>query len=1113
MHSNIISYWSSRCGTSFCCVWQILRCQLQTAGRLIAVVALVISAISVSAQDSPPIIFDFEDATCQAKWSLNVGDANIVSRLANRWCFTSAEQFVGEKSLVMSNKYNDAVPTSTYNNTATDVVVVASTVLSLPRGNFDLSFAWKCVGEQGLDGLYVIWEPDAKKLTSSMSGISLDYQNRAMQFGTRKMLCQRSTWQVERTTINSDGTQPYHLAFIWVNNGSNAYPPAACVDFVQISRQLTCTDVTNVAVSSNVYSTRISCTWQGVADSYQLMYRRFGDTSTPQIVDNITTHSYSVDVNTAGLYDFFVRGVCGTDTGLWMPYRNHLVYFPGCIDYANLNSDKCVCRHNIRNHDDFDEGRGPSGAIPPIDQSTWVKGIVDFGPDAMESRHTVHTLPEYDPRTNYKLPMVYTAGGDVASVRLGNWDTGAEGESVTYTITADSIYRIVLLNYAVVFQDPGHDQVEQPYFTLKIRDSRGNELSGVCGKEDFRPNVNLGANEGWHKETFSTAGGTDVVRWKEWTTVGVLIPESEIGNAISIELKTYDCEQGGHYGYAYFSLSCVPATITGIACGTPDEQNISAPSGFSYEWYLDDPNDPNDQNNVLFTTQSIKVDGLDTRTYFCDCNFLTKDQKKLDSCGFTLSANLSPRLPKASSIFQYLPSKCTNNSVKFNNVSAVVSDGGIPMGGELCDYYRWEIVGVDEDSIHIPLDRNPIVNFPIEGGDYTIRLISGITQGNCMDTLTLPYHVPSLVPKETWVDTTACGKYPFRWNGRTYTESSLDTVSYMMTGGCDSVIYLNLTITEAIVDTIVDTICQGETYHFYDQVFRTSQEYTKVLPAANKSNCDSTILLRLTVIDSVSIDVLPMAQVCADDTEFVLKFEWNQGAYRSLFFDFDEHSEAAGFADVLFADTLQREFTIPIPEDVRPDRYSVNMCFARDCDCDSLVRPVEFTVMYPTDVLAQKWNNVIAVLNADYNGGNSFTAFRWYEGEQLLVGEERPYLYIGENVKFDYSVAVQYSADLMREGENYYIRTCPITPAQRTDVSQYVTLSSAARVGQRIEVSLPDGDKSQHTAYWYTSGGQLVGRQTIDSLSPSVAAPLTAGIYLLKIESTTDTQLLKVVVR
>ena len=91
-------------------------------------------------------------------------------------------------------------------------------------------------------------------------------------------------------------------------------------------------------------------------------------------------------------------------------------------------------------------------------------GLIDDGPENVSSRHTVHTdTSELDPRTNNMLHTV--PPGHCYSVRLGNWNPGSEEESITYHLDVDTnLYDLLILRYAIVEENPGHEPEGQPRF-------------------------------------------------------------------------------------------------------------------------------------------------------------------------------------------------------------------------------------------------------------------------------------------------------------------------------------------------------------------------------------------------------------------------------------------------------------------------------------------------------------------------------------------------------------------------------------------------------------------------------------------------------------------------
>ncbi|MFX4906820.1 hypothetical protein ABTB94_20830, partial [Acinetobacter baumannii] len=62
--------------------------------------------------------------------------------------------------------------------------------------------------------------------------------------------------------------------------------------------------------------------------------------------------------------------------------------------------------------------------------------------------------------------------GSDYSIKLGNEQTGAQAERVSYefTIPANQNIFSIIYNYAVVFQNPNHQNFEQPKFTANVYD-------------------------------------------------------------------------------------------------------------------------------------------------------------------------------------------------------------------------------------------------------------------------------------------------------------------------------------------------------------------------------------------------------------------------------------------------------------------------------------------------------------------------------------------------------------------------------------------------------------------------------------------------------------------
>ena len=105
--------------------------------------------------------------------------------------------------------------------------------------------------------------------------------------------------------------------------------------------------------------------------------------------------------------------------------------------------------------------------------------------------------------------------------------------------------------------------------------------------------------------------------------------------------------------------------------------------------------------------------------------------------------------------------------------------------------------------------------------------------------------------------------------------------------------------------------------------------------------------------------------------------------------------------------------------------------------CDTVFRPVDFTVQYPASILAQKWNDVIAIRNAVNNGGYDFSAYQWYKDGQPIEGETEPYLYITEG---SLDTIAEYAVLLTRSDDGESVLTCPIVPVWKAETDLYPTV-------------------------------------------------------------------------
>lgn len=166
------------------------------------------------------------------------------------------------------------------------------------------------------------------------------------------------------------------------------------------------------------------------------------------------------------------------------------------------------------------------------------------------------------------------------SVKLGNTDVNREAEGISYTFqippSADTFS--ITYYYAVVFEDPGHDQIEQPRFFVSAYDVETGRIID-CASYNY---ISSGAIPGF----LHSPQNPDVL-YKEWTPSSIDFSGLN-GRQVRLEFKTADCTRGGHFGYAYLDVGtgCGGVLALGAHCVNSDSVVLTAPYGFaSYTWY------------------------------------------------------------------------------------------------------------------------------------------------------------------------------------------------------------------------------------------------------------------------------------------------------------------------------------------------------------------------------------------------------------------------------------------------------------------------------------------------------------------------------------------------
>lgn len=1026
---------------------------------------LYISALDIAyAQTSYYYSCGFENPQDTAGWEFKTG-----RRIKSKFTIGKAIHCVGSKSLYVSA--DDGV-TAGYESTPSGFLTVAYRKFTLAAGKYDVAFDVRVAGDaNGNDVCRMAYFPctaaDGKVQTpagaSNGSSFPPLVQLNTFFDNRNKSDFTNTSWVMVSGTMNIPTTGDYWVAFYFKESGGlkSEVNPGACIDNIQITSKQTAPHCamppTNLVLNKD--NGILTLTWTGTSTSYDLLYYSITSSTdtTYTYVPGLTTNTYTKPLTLIadGCYNFRVRSVCDGDTSVWTQIGNCLVYDPAdhCLDYLNFTAAGVKCT---------------SGSF---DDPYKTNGAVDHGYHSKQSRHTVHYIPgETDPNTGGGLRTV--RDGLLATVRLGNWETNSEAESVSYTYKLpDDANTVMLLHYAVVLEDPDHDESAQPRFKLEILDSVGRLIDPRCGVVDFKAKK----DPAWHD--YEGGGSSSVIRWKDWTTMGVNL-QPYAGQTIKVRFTTYDCNQSGHFGYAYFALDCTDGNIDGMSCGViPEKFTVS--EGFNYRWYkISDPA----QTVVCDSNVFVPAKG-DTCSYYVD---LISPEK--NECYFTLKAYTLPRVPVPDVKLTWAPRDC-NNIIDIENNSAVYTyPVGLPPRRMLdtIDSYLWELGeygGLSQEKV-------PQIVVPNEGDTFDIMLRVGFNGCFGYDTITV--YAPAI--GESYGDTSAfiCQGEGTVFNGKTYTEAGdyIDTLKTVF--GCDSILELHLSV--LIPDTTVtfDTICSDEVFEFFGQQLNSTGQYEHHVKSS--IGCDTLVYIEnLYVRESlvIALEDAPKG-ICADDQNFKVPYVLTEGVVTDYSVNFSDAAIAQGFVNTEVTGlngATGIEIAIPASGDVRPDNYEATAIFYNS-DCGNVEVPFTFDIYYKSDVIVQRWNDFLGISNQEFNGGYSFVAYQWYVDDSPVPGKITSHFYdYGQELEF----GKEYSVALTRADDGVTQFTCPVIPTRFAD--ETFSMMNVVFLGSKVLVEAPQ----QTVAEIYTMQGVMVSRQNLSEGTSEITMPNAVGIYLLRI--------------
>lgn len=984
--------------------------------------AFVLSVLSVAAvaqtaigMQDLPYFCDFEDDAENANWVLNPGLDLIVTD--NAWYIGTADAYTGDKGLYISATGGGNTTYAKTNN-----VLIAYRDISLDMGNYDVAFDWTGMGN-GDDGyLKVVFEGRSTQSITCLGNAAepswVSYATSLM--GDNTSLNGADGWQhvqaivrIPRALANATDTR---IFFVWVNNTAE-FPKdqkdtsSVVIDNFQLAKASPTGYPEDIHVTTYLNTSTVS--WTGGADSYEVLYRRKGE----EEFVSVTTDEPAVTLTNVayGAYEFWICGVNGTDKTVYTIFPIVYLYETDCFDVLNMYGAG------------FEYGTWSADNAGNVNKKVQGYTRMDYGYDDVRSRHTTHfDKEEIDPRTVTYMPgnktyALHTVPDDeFGSVRLGNWGTGSQYEQIQFRYMVESdLQALLLLKYAIVLENPDHSAKDQPRFTVTITDASGQSVDAKCGDVDFHAPTPAEWEDPEVKALWHESNVAGKVHWQDWRTIGINLAE-HVGKELTITFTSYDCDQSGHFGYAYFTLRCSRADVDGIPWGGDAKtQTFTAPAGFDYAWFnkLDTA-----LQDTISTERYFDVAEEDENDYICYVTYPTSPE-----CGFVFEASAKPHSPVAEIQYEWVPQDC-KNGVFVKNASHIgllrrstgIVEHRYDMQIENC---RWTMPdGSTTDSL---LYEGFYVPMPDEGGTLTYSIWAGVYVNDSVfqDSATVTIQVPPVGPLEVDIYEKLCSgeeiEFPagsgvkYRSKGD-YKEEKISLVT-----GCDSITWLHLDIIQPLMADVYDTICSEGEYWFVDEFVTEPRIHKKVL-RAESTGCDSIVSLHLAKAERPSV-VLQNAELCGEE---------------ALVFDvaYSEWADSVkiivqGQGEYVYA-ARQPDMQMRIdPGTIRANaaRYSAQVLTYMPW-CETYVDTCSFNINLSSYVVEVVLDNVFAICNTENNGGYEMVSFQWYADGEPIAGENAPVFY-AEHMPQETIYTVQVT---LADGTPLWI--CPFTLDSRTPI-------------------------------------------------------------------------------
>ena len=467
---------------------------------------------------------------------------------------------------------------------------------------------------------------------------------------------------------------------------------------------------------------------------------------------------------------------------------------------------------------------------------------------------------------------------------------------------------------------------------------------------------------------------------------------------------------------------------------------------------------------------------------------------------------------------------CPGGEVKIDG--KVITEAGLytferrsRVTGEMDSLYRVEVY--DAPAFDLPLEKATICQGDtfFYGGknltraghyDFSLKTVSGCDSLLHLDLTVNPSY-------QFYTDATIADYETYSWRGKEYTKTGNYDVSFPTVLDCDSTYTLRLTVVETKRQLTDDTICVGNTYNWRGREITEEGIYTDTVRHL-ETGFSAIYTLKLTILYPTFITSATVGEVCADGEEFDIAFTYSGARPTAYSIYFDQLAKNEGFKDVINQPFLGDDgiARAPVPSKkeviylehtayIKPNRYSMRLVLDNGVCGISRSDSLLLLVRYPSWIIEQNWNDVVAPLRKEYNGGYEFAQSDWYVNGVLQPNNSLGYLHSDKLKEGDEVIMVA-----TRKGESFSIPTCPLTIHANTGnvytdpILVYPT--QAPHLAPHITIEAPEG--GQYAIY--SASGTLISDGTLAAGVTRVTLPAINGIYFIRTSVKEDTRTHKV---